>query len=795
MKNRIVSIALALSLLAMVFAALPTSAQVSYTGSVETTDDTGNLKDTYIQGQPVYVIVEVKYQGVWSDEPIQVRLESASGGTLNSFNTNSNDPAVGWYNSTEALVQLTLATGAGIAGDLASYYVVVYERNTFTEVARTTIVVKKESFSLDPPNGPSLYYYPGQTVNAKLVTTHTTDMFYVHTVNETDVTMPNMNWTALIAPDGWWEHSFTLASSFPDGTYRIRVRDSTTNDLWYQQTFNVQKYVFDVSTNRYFYLPGETAIIQYMTMNVATFTEETGVTITYSAMWYNSSGNATWENATLAGSSGTQQFLIPTDIAMWQNVDIIYWANETGRSASASITLYFAMIDGQVAVALASYVPGDTVVVTVSAYLGMDVLPGAAVDISILVNGTAIEAYGSTNLTTDLQGEVTHTFKLVDAAAKGTYVVSAEISKVGFSTTVIGMFSVTVGGSISVLLDKSYYYGGDTVTATITPIWDGKVVSVDNLGYAFSLDTGLLAWGNTSQTTLSVALPTDYYGNVGLGVSAYYSGRMISGFDSATVHLADIALTVQNDRYRPGDSVVFDWKITTGVATGNLQYEIVDSNGVKVKSEAPTYSTTGTFSQDVPLVNPPSSYAAHMWMTTETGGFAQASLTVSMMANHELKIWVDKSKYSNGMYKPGETVKLHYSIGEYTMAPLETYRLYVYSSYNAVGTYYIVTDTTGYIEFAIPSDAPSAPFGIYAYLYDPATPGPALSSDSTAITVSNQLTGWDRSVAGMSAINFTILVLLIIMILLLIVMPFLKGRMGAPKTPEPVKVEPPPPTP
>jgi uncharacterized SAM-binding protein YcdF (DUF218 family) len=48
----------------------------------------------------------------------------------------------------------------------------------------------------------------------------------------------------------------------------------------------------------------------------------------------------------------------------------------------------------------------------------------------------------------------------------------------------------------------------------------------------------------------------------------------------------------------------------------------------------------------------------------------------------------------------------------------------------------------------------------------------------------------------MSAINFTILVLLIIMILLLIVMPFLRGRMGAPKTPpEPAKVEPPPPTP
>ena len=800
MKNRILSIALALSLLAVVFAALPTSAQVSYTGSVRTTDSTGNLKDTYVQGLPVYVIVEVKYQGVWTDVPITVRLETSAGNPVGgggaSFNTDSNDPAVGWYNSTAAAGRLTLSTaGAAIANDLTSLYVVVYHDGGLNEeISRTTIIVKKEAFTLDPSNAMSPYY-PGQTVTAKLVTTHTTDMFYVHTVNETDVTMPNMNWTALIAPDGWWEHSFTFASDFPDGTYRMRVRDSTTNALLYQQTFDVQKYVFDVSTNRYFYLPGETAVIQYMTMNVATFTEETGVTITYSAMWYNSSGNATWLNATLAGASGTQQFLIPTDIAMWQNVDINYWANETGRSASASITLYFAMIDGQVVVAHASYIPGDTVVVTVSANLGMDVLPGAAVDISVLVNGTAIAAYGSTNLTTDLQGEVTHTFKLVDAAAKGTYVVSAKISKVGFSTTVIGMFSVTVGGSISVLLDKSYYYGGDTVTATITPIWDGKVVSVDNLGYGFSLDTGLLVWGNTSQTTVTAVLPVDYYGDVGVGVSAYYNGHMISGFDSATVHLADIALTVQNDRYRPGEMVVFDWKITTGVATGNLQYEIVDSNGVKVKSEAPIYSTIGTFSQAVPFVNPPSSYAAHMWMTTATGGFAEASLTVNMMANHELKIWVDKSNYADGMYKPGQTVKVHYSIGAYTVAPLETYKLYVWSDYNSVGTYYILTDTTGSVEFAIPSDAPSAPLGIHAQLYDPATPGPALSSDNTAITVSNQLTGWDRSVAGMSAINFTILVLLIIMILLLIVMPFLKGRMGAPKTPEPAKVEPPPPMP
>jgi len=452
MKNRILSIALALSLLAVVFAALPTSAQVDYTGSVKTTDDTGNLKDTYIQGQAVYVIVDVKYQGVWADEPILVRLETTTGGVVSHFHTDSNDPAVGWYNSTTAAGHLTLATGAGITDDLTSYYVVVYRDGSMEEIARTTIVVKKIGLSLDPNNG---MYYPGQAVVAKLVTTSTTVLFYVHTVNATGVTMPLMNWTGQSATTGWWEHAFTFASDLPDGTYTMRVRDATTHALMVHIHFNVQKYVFEVWADRDYYLPGMTAYIQYVTMDVATFTQATGVAISYSAMWGNSSGNATWLNSTLTGSSGVQQFVIPTDIAMWLDVEITYWANESTRTASDSVTLQFGMLSGSVAFAhMGSLMPGETVAATVNVELGGDSLPGAAVDISVLANGTAIPAYGSVNLTSDLAGEVTHTFTLVDAAADGTYIVSAEITMVGFSMTAIGLFQVQSTGEIWVKLDK-----------------------------------------------------------------------------------------------------------------------------------------------------------------------------------------------------------------------------------------------------------------------------------------------------------------------------------------------------
>lgn len=792
MKNRILSIALALSLLAVVFAALPTGAQVDYTGSVKTTDDTGNLKDTYIQGQRVYVIVEVKTQGVWADEPIRVRLVTTTGGWVSQFTTDSNDPAVGWYNSTTAVGHLTLATGAGITNDLTSYYVVVYRDGTMEEIARTTIVVKKTGLSLDPDNG---IYYPGQAVVAKFVTTETAIMFYVHTVNETGVTMPNMNWTGQTAITGWWERAFTFASDLPDGAYTMRVRYATTHFIMDDLDFDVQKYVFEVWADRDYYLPGMTANIQYMTMEVATFTQATGVSITYSAMWYNSSGNATWLNSTLTGSSGVQQFVIPTDIAMWQDVNIVYWANESTRSASDSVTLDFAMLSGGVSIAPAgTLMPGETVATTVTAYLGGgDPLPGAAVDISILANGTAIPAYGSVNLTSDLLGEVTHTFTLVDAAADGTYIVSAKITMVGFSTTVIGLFQVRSTGEILVKLDKERYYGGDEIVATLTPLWNGKVVEVSNFGYAFFIDTGVLVWANTSDTTVSATIPTDYYGDIGIGVSAYYNGIEIDGGDGSEVRFADITLTAQMNDYRPGDNLVFDWNIVTGASAGTLMYEISDSNGMLVKSDSPAFATTGSFSQLVPTVNAPEHYYVHMWMTTATGGYADASLTVDMLNSHELQIWVEKSGYADGTYKPGQTVKLHYSIGAYVMEPLRSYILHVTTDYNPVGMDFILTDPVGTVEFALPSDAPAAEMRISASLIDPVN-GP-VSSDTTAITVGGQLTGWDKSVAGMSAIDFSILLLLIIMILLLIVMPFLKGRMGAPKPAEAPKVEPPPPSP
>src|SRR4030043_416107 len=98
MRNRIVSIVLALSLLATVFVAFPTSAAVDFTGSVKTTDNAKAPKDVYVQGQDVYVVCEVLVDGYHLDQNIEVRLETLTGGLVSHFHVTADLPDPGWYN-------------------------------------------------------------------------------------------------------------------------------------------------------------------------------------------------------------------------------------------------------------------------------------------------------------------------------------------------------------------------------------------------------------------------------------------------------------------------------------------------------------------------------------------------------------------------------------------------------------------------------------------------------------------------------------------------------------------------
>ena len=782
MKSRILGIVLALGMMGAVFAAFPVNAAVDYTGSVKTTDNAGAPKSMYFLGDPVYVNVELKQDGVPYDGYVTVYLERTTDEWRPThFHAWTDTPDVGWNNG--SVSGSSLSTWYGFTGDLMTYDVVVYYSGL--EIARTSIVVRNLGLTLSPD---SWMYYPGEDVTITYVTTHTADVFYVQIVNETGIT--KMNWTDQTAFSGVWSAVWTIADDFPDGHFWLWIRDKATDGAWIGTDFEVRKYAMMVDSDRDGYLPGETAKIAYLVYDVASMAPYSGVTITTSAHWLNDSGNDTWLNETLGASSGTYQFSIPADIALYSNVDITFWANESAnRTFETDITLYIGLLTADVDVDDGPYAPGDAVDIYVYAWAGGADLPGADVSIAVEQNGVAIDAYGAPAKVTDLAGEAVHSFGLNDDAPEGSYLVNVTVSKVGYSLNLWSTFRVEYSGDFMMSLDKAYYYSGDEVTMTFRTIWNKQDVLDQQVAYMVEASFGIMLTGSTTETTASFSIPDDYYGWLTIDASVNLDGYMMGDSTGVNVYFADLILTPQSDTYKQGDEIVFDFQILTSLTDGDLAWEISDEEGVKVAEGTPDFDTSGSFSYDVPEENPSEAYYARLTMTTTTGAFRVAYAEVEIIQDYQLSVWAGKSSYATGEFKPGQKVTVHYAIYTYTHEQLPVYLLEIGNWYDSTIVYATVTDSEGTFTVEIPEDAPNGEFGIWVNLWDPVT-DTQLWNDGTKVVVNSQLSGWDKSVGGMSASDFTILVLIVIMILLLIILPFLKGKMGAKKA-EPAPAEPP----
>ncbi len=798
MKNRILSIALALSMLAVVFYAFAANASVIYTGSVQTTDNTGAPKTIFFQGDQVYMNVQLNNDlGPYSGT-VQIQLVRTTDGTvLSTMNRVTNNPDVGWYNSSVAGSSFGTwnVFPGGFQGDMITCDVVASYLGTV--IGRQSITVEMTGLTLSPASSPGNPYYPGQHVSITMVTTQLGSGFYMQIVNSTGDTILNV--TNQVTWTGWWNYDWTVASDFPDGQFTVNIRDFTSNAVWYTDDIWVQKYVLRVSSDRTYYLIGETAQINYAVFDASLGTPYSGVTVTYSATYRNLTGNQTWVNNTppLTGSAGTQLFTITSDVNLSSNVVITYWANETGtsRSYTTTLTLYTGILSATVSVNAGPYLPGDLVAVTINAKAGTSNLPGASVALTVERNGTPIVAYGATNLTTDALGGVTHTFWLDSASQQGSYVVNVTVTKLGQTVNRLGTFVVTWSGALMVTLDKTSYYGGDTINVHFRTIWNGVEMDGLQVAYYATVSYGILLTGNTTTGDAQVAVPAGYYGSLSISASVNVNGNIFDGYASTTVNIANIVLTTDKSNYRQGDVITFNYEIVTSVTTATLQYEITDASGVTVGTGSPAFSKAGSFEYTVPSAHPSTSYTARMVMTTDAGGYLTSSLTVSIMDNYELQLWLGPSGYVSGEYKPGQTVKLHYTINTYA-ANLPVYKIVVTTNLDPVPQTYLVTATSGVLDYKIPSNAPTSLAFMYGELYNGVSGASLYDTNQMLFSVNSQLGAWDSSVAGMSAINFTLLVLVIIMILLLIIVPFLKGRMGgekpaATKAPEPV----PPPSP
>ena len=796
MKSRILSIVLAISMIAVLFAALPTRGDVTYTGTVITTDSSGIPKTDFLQGEDVYVNVTVMTNGVPSDETILVVLQRTNDAhQIASFTADTNNPVVGVYNSTIAASHLHLSTAHSITGDVQSYNLIVTVYGN--KVAEMQITVRATGLWLDPlPNQPA--YWPGEVITVSMVVTEaqTGLVFYVQVLNETDAPT-TLNFTDQVALNGYWTDQFVIGATLPDGTYHLNVRAKSDNSFFFPSVyFEVQAYELLTNVDRSVYLPGETASISYVVIDLATLTQmSSGVTITYSAEYANKTGNLTWKNGTLPVTSNVWSFVLPTNgtaadsIGLFSNIDVTITAKQAAgnRSVEDHMTLFIGLLDGSADMADHTLVPGNTAVVNVYASVGGSNLPGALVTVKVYKNGSEeVAGYGSASLTTDQYGQASYAFATSATAADGNYRVVATISKLGYSVQRETQFSIGEDKSLAISWDKAYYTGGETATVTFEPVLNGAIATVSSVGYLIQLNGQVLAQANTTSLSASVTVPEGITGMLMCMAFTHINGQIIENSAVADVVFAELGLTSVASSYRPGDTIEFVWSIVTALTGANLTYEIVDDKGVRVESGTLEFAKTGTFDYKVPDASPLLSqeYTATMWMSTSSG-VSTAHATVDLIGVQELVVWVADSKYSSGDYAPGQKIKINFRLDANTFASPPLIRLHVSTSWDPIQFDYVSDKASGSVTYTIPDDAPVGPFYIMVTASDAAT-GASLGDDTTSITVNNRLGTWDRSIGGMAAIDFLLLVLLIIVIVVLILVPVLKGRMGAPKAPEPV---------
>jgi len=804
MKSLILSIALALSMVAVAFAAIPTTAAVYYTGSVQATDVTGAPMNVFFydpfsgDSERIYVNVSLEYMGVPTNMAIEVELIGPTGTVEDWLWANTNDPATGEYHSwSVAPWAQWLNTGYVDFGDQSALVMdVVLLANTgwWTEIARSQIVLKMEGLTLSPP--PSPWYYPGEQITMCLVTRQT-DEFYVQVVNETDHVFGN--WNNQLAVEGSWVMEWTLPSNAPDGTYWVYVRAQADDTIWYSASFNVQMYVLQIQVERYYVLPGETIWIHYEMINLSDLGSVTGATIEWNANYENDTGAEIWIHGTLPGTSGTTMFTVPSDIALYSNVYMTFWGNGSGgRSYVNYQTLYIYQLGGSIDLDDTSYSPGDVVTATVGATISWQDMMGANVDITVEYNGTAIAGYGVSNLMTDRSGEVQYQFVLATNAAEGSYLVTATISKAGFTVTKMTSFDVIWSGSLTVEFAKDYYYSGETAEFSFTTVWNSVESPAGSVYYMVYDSVGMVGSDTTTTGTGSYDIPAGYVGRIYVQGVVTLQGRMLFGQNDVYVRFADIVIQPGTDSFRPGDTIAWAYNIQTGLTSGALSYVVVDNNGDVVDSADLSFATSGTVSYVAPSADASARYTITMTLDDGAGNSMTETSTVYLMAMYKINaVRETNSNFVNGAFESGTTLRFSFTIDSYGAEDLPVYFVYIWVTGADNEQRMLLTIDSGTFEYTIPDDAVDGWYSVGFNLYDGVTGG-YLSGDQVSFEVKAHQSAWDSNVGGLSMFNFVLLLLVIILLIVLIVLPLVKGRSGrgkskaAPLPPPPAEQLPPP---
>jgi hypothetical protein len=784
-------------MLAVVYASVPTSAAVYYTGSVQTMDVNGDAKTVFfvnpgIQGDSIYVSVELMYQGELYNGSIMAVLYDQYGDDRSWLYADTGVTEWGVYESwvDPPVTNLNVPQYITDGQLMVVCDVVVFVDDIdygWVEFARTQVIVKQEGLYLEPSSGT---YYPGEEVTVTVITRETQD-FYIEVVNGTgDAIEEFLN---IETSEGYYSTVWTVNDA-PDDYYYMYVRAEIDDDIWMGRSFWIQMYEFLAYTDRDMVLLGETVDIAYEVVELATESVYADVTIEWNAMWDNESGNETMDSGTLPESSGVFEFTIPTEnIAAWSYIDLTMWANGTDSDRSVQWWTNFAIggLAGDVETYYEYYYPGDTVEVSTDAWVedlwSWDYLPDADVEVVVTYNGSEIAEYGKAG-TTDSYGSLTYDFDLVVGADRGSYLVTATISKVDYEVVVMTSFQVYWTGSLDMVLDKDTYLSGEIAQISFTAIWNDEEFNATPVHYTVWDATSWTIIGSGDAATGTDAMfeiPDDFTGSFEVYAEANLDGMFFNDWEWADVVFAEMLLSPAADVYSPGDTITWLFEVMTVSANGTLSYTIEDDEDVQVDSGSIVLASSGTIDFDVPSLGSSSHYTATL--TFDAGGnwVIDRDSTIWRESDFDLSVWLNtNSKFVSGAFEPGTELNFGFEIVAYEEEEARLYEVMFFIDGAAADYTVFASLGEGEFLYQIPDDAVDGWYEVDVYLYDAVEGWYLNTNDYAWFEVEADQSAWDRSVGGMSLVDFTILILIVLMIVVMILVPFLKGRLGAPKAAE-----------
>ena len=636
MLKKTISIALAISMFAVAFAALGVNAAAGPTGEISAKDSKGITQEIFFPGEKVYFMLEYKFDGAYAYGDFTVNLIDTGGDQVGgsvSIYTNGQGADVGRNTS-------WLPLGSGIGPLIpwgqapGTYSLQAILVNTSDILCSDQIEIKNPAITVTPKQD---IYAPGQTVNIKVTSTWDrlalsgTIPWWAPVVWNPEVNITigfkdnddknkGLGGNITLGSNQRFNDTYEWSTSWmiPEnmtGLFPIYV-NSSHNDLpittWWMGGdlaadpfwINIEYFTFEVSTDKQIYLPGEEMVVSFVGRSVPNNTI-IPITLDYE-MWYQDAqtGDFNWKNysgtTSLASSPSNVTLPAQANILQWDPRNI--WVNATAHWGDRTYNIAFnptmairlGSLSTTISTDTGTYGPGEKILVTVDVRVndpwGSAPVSGAMVDVKLYDDkGALVPALGLTNLLTDLNGKIKGTIDipLENMTFANGYMLVASASKLILSAVNHCIINIQDNPAVQLLVDKAVYIGGDDINIAVK-IWrDGVATTPDSILYwletcpdvFFATNVHTFPVMNMVNMTANVTAPSDMEGFGRIRITPTVDGKIWGDYVSSTFTITqnDLTVDVQVDKavYIGGDDINIAVKIwRDGVATtpDNISY-------------------------------------------------------------------------------------------------------------------------------------------------------------------------------------------------------------------------------